>query len=148
MRISAVNSALSHADLKNRQNAIGFKGFMGKSHTRAISMPRWDRAIEAACGTYHTITTLTYYKFSDDKKDDVDRFISENTYIRTSFINPNPHSVNKYNMIEEGNVRVKEIPLTAKEYYNYVGGKLQASQNDKIKTKLKKAKLRELVKHF
>lgn len=140
MKISAVNSAMCFC------NRASFKGFMGPSHTKAISMPKWSQAAHAACGTYHIATTLTYYRFSDDNDKDINRVVSENSYFRTTGMNSDPRSCNQFDTIEEGNVKVKAVPLTAKEYYGYINGDIQGSEKDEIKSKLKKAKLRELIR--
>ena len=78
MNILAVNLSLN----ANKPANVRFKGFMGESVTEILEQPYWCDAYEVDMGTYHTLTTYTYYKFSDDTQEELNKILSEYTYSR------------------------------------------------------------------
>ncbi len=141
MRIQSVNFASGFDKISKHSS---FKGFLGKSKTEVLSFPRWNQSSESPVGTYHTKTVLTYYNFLDDKQEELNRILSENTYVRT--IPSNSYAGINVNAIEESSVKVKNVPITLKLYNSYLEKELSSKSIDSVTKTLKKAGLRELVK--
>ena len=128
MQINNVNSANP-----------AFTGLWGKTTTINKSNINFDKSLEADVGTYHFTKIKQYFPFKDETTEEINKVKLQNEY--------RYFSQNLTSRIDECIVNIgKTLPVTAKEYADYVSGKLLPNAKTAIETKLKAAKLQNFIK--
>lgn len=136
MQINNVNSANP-----------AFNGLWGKTTTINKSNVHFDKNLEADVGTYHFSKIKQYFPFKDETAEEINKVKLQNEYRYSKKSVHDYFSHNLTSRIDECIVNIrKTLPVTAKEYADYVSGKLLPNAKTAIETKLKAAKLQNFIK--
>lgn len=124
-----------------------FSGIWGKTTTIDKSNVQFDKNLEADIGTYHYTKIKNYYPFKDETAEQIKNIKSKNEYLNTKRSLHDYFSHNITSRVDECVVFVKQtLPVTAKEYSDYLSEKLLPSAKNALEMKLKAAKLQCFLK--